>query len=424
VAAFMQLSGVNGPDYWQWRFHDEPLLAFGVMAAVAGAVVVWIVRLAENGADSRRLIWLAVALQLSLALAAVGVSDGSFSRVESVVKNLTINSYHGEAQRVGNLSEWLPTYSQRVPYFHLHAKTHPPGPILFYYFLTRWFGPDRAATVGGILVAILCALTGWALAALTIELSGEPTVGLYAALLWALFPAPILLMTSFDTFYPLLSALILMTWVRAAWRGSLAMAAACGVLLWLALFFAHNFLVLGAALALVVLVRIRDRIVLANALRAAVVGAAVVISGYLLLFTATGYNHLAALEASMEHQAWFEPLIDRPYSRTVFWDVYDFSLAAGWLPFGLTIAFFAHANSVPRLLRLFSIAGLGAVLLVDLSGMLRAETARVWGFLQPLLIPAMACELAAWPIKFRLAGYLALAFALAAIGINLQFVWF
>jgi len=56
--------------------------------------------------------------------------------------------------------------------------------------------------------------------------------------------------------------------------------------------------------------------------------------------------------------------------------------------------------------------------------MLRAETARVWGFLQPLLIPAMACELAAWPIKFRLAGYLALAFALAAIGINLQFVWF
>ena len=110
----------------------------------------------------------------------MGISEGSFSRIEPLVKNLTINSYHGEAQRIGNLYEWWPTYPERLPSFHLHARTHPPGPILFYYYLTRMLGSDLAAFAGGVLVAALCALAGWALAMLPIELTGRPASGVHA----------------------------------------------------------------------------------------------------------------------------------------------------------------------------------------------------------------------------------------------------
>ena len=46
-----------------------------------------------------------------------------------------------------------------------------------------------------------------------------------------------------------------------------------------------------------------------------------------------------------------------------------------------------------------TIIGLATVLTVDVSGLLRGETARVWLFLQPLLVAPVAVELARarWP---------------------------
>jgi hypothetical protein len=48
--------------------------------------------------------------------------------------------------------------------------------------------------------------------------------------------------------------------------------------------------------------------------------------------------------------------------------------------------------------------GLATVLTVDFSGLLRGETARVWLFLQPLLVVPVALELARvrWPWRISL----------------------
>lgn len=138
-----------------------------------------------------------------------------------------------------------------------------------------------------------------------------------------------------------------------------------------------------------------------------------------LAHVAFGYGHYAALARSMKIQQGLAEAWARPYFYTVFWDVYDFFLASGWLSFGLLAAFLTgwkHAASkssyrVPA----FAAAGALTLLIVDLSGLLAGETARVWLFLQPLIIPVAAMELSRWSKIRQTAALGTMLFVLAVI---------
>jgi hypothetical protein len=73
-------------------------------------------------------------------------------------------------------------------------------------------------------------------------------------------------------------------------------------------------------------------------------------------------------------------------------------------------------------LRWFALAALATLAIVDLSGLLRAETARVWLFLQPLAVIPAGAELSRWSPGWRAALIGALFFALAAVRARLIFI--
>jgi hypothetical protein len=50
-----------------------------------------------------------------------------------------------------------------------------------------------------------------------------------------------------------------------------------------------------------------------------------------------------------------------------------------------------------------TVVALATILTVDVSGLLRGESTRVWLFLQPLVIVPVAIELARFPWNWRLA---------------------
>ena len=240
-----------------------------------------------------------------------------------------------------------------------------------------------------------------------------------------MLPGPILMLTSFDAVYPAATVGMMLLWLSAL-RGSWRSALGCGTVLFFSLLFAHNFLVLGAWFVLMttwsVLSDLDRGQVGRPALSAVVAGSIPVLVGFGLLYTAFGYNHPAALRAAIEIQDVLAGQLQRPYAYTIFWDLYDFSLAGGWLTFGLLAAFCANRCRNPEIVRGFAACCLGTLTIVNLSGLLAAEAARVWLFLQPLAVALAAIELGRRSLGVRMAVSAAMLFALAAIRASMSFI--
>ena len=60
--------------------------------------------------------------------------------------------------------------------------------------------------------------------------------------------------------------------------------------------------------------------------------------------------------------------------------------------------------------------------MVDLTGLLRGETARVWLFLQPLVIPLVGVELGAWRGPWRYYAWAVMLLILAVMRSRLNFI--
>jgi hypothetical protein len=119
-----------------------------------------------------------------------------------------------------------------------------------------------------------------------------------------------------------------------------------------------------------------------------------------LLWLATGYRPVHSFLHALATQDGLAAGMRRPYLACLGFDLYDFALGGGFLPAVLVGLFLLRrADEVPeaeRQARLLTTLGLLGILIVDLTGVLRCETARVWLFLQPWVLVPAALELRKW----------------------------
>jgi hypothetical protein len=405
-------------------------MPFLAIAGLAFAIV-WAAaeRFRTTGAAGLPLAGLAL-VHVALVFSFAAVTDQGLAGIGERVRHPDITSYHTEAADLDDLSTWLGDYHTRLPEMIGHTQTHPPGPILYYVFWNRMFGSEKGADFGGLFLGLLSGLAIPLIFVAAKRASNDVGVAFSAALVWAPLPALILMPGAFDSVYPLFTLGLIVLWVPAAWDASLRAAAGFGALLAAALFFTHSLLVLGAffgLLGLVPLVSAADRGArLSRLARSSAVALAVCGGLFVLAKVFWGYDHLAALQASIRIQEGLSQAWDRPWRLTVVWDIYDFFLASGWATAALVALFCIRwakggLNETQRL-RWFALAALATLAIVDLSGLLRAETARVWLFLQPLTIILAGAELNRWSPARRMALVSVLFFALAAIASRLIFL--
>jgi hypothetical protein len=174
-----------------------------------------------------------------------------------------------------------------------------------------------------------------------------------------------------------------------------------GAVLCVGSFFAYNLLTIGAFLLYYALWWLwregRTPAAMLKILSATVISLAAGAALYLILWAATGYNPPAALRHALMAQNSTARWLNRPYWSSLIADLYDFALAAGiiaipilWIHLSkLRENFKTNPNGTA-----LTLIALATILTVDLSGLLRGETARVWLFLQPLLVVPVALELA------------------------------
>jgi hypothetical protein len=396
------LNGYPPWTYWIWPWRYLNLLNTAALMLGPFLLIGGVLWRAEKNASST-FPWLALAL-LALSnylLQVLGTlaDPPGLQRVQAIVASMGATSYFGDAMNIQHPLEWLAHFQDAK--LGLHSMTHPPGPILFYYAFFKLFGPTDGAMVGGCVVGLL----GSAGVAVMYMFAGlwtsDRRIRLTASAFYALLPALTVLFPEFDQAYPILSMLLIFFWVTAlrsapeGWR----QASYAGVVLFVATFFAYNLLSAGIFLLYFGLYWLWRqhwvRSAWATLLSTSAIFLGVCAALYAALFLGSGFRPVASFQHAMSNQALLEW---RPYYPVALLDPYDFFLGAGILVVPI-LWFHVRANRNDRGLTLI---GLATILTISLSGVLRGETARVWLFLQPLLVVPVAMELSRYSRPWRL----------------------
>jgi hypothetical protein len=270
----------------------------------------------------------------------------------------------------------------------------------------QYFDARTAALVGGIALGALATLAipvAYAFAGLWTD---NRRARLVACAYYALVPATVVFFPEFDQIYPIFAMLAAIAWVRAL-RGSRVASIAFGVVLFAETFFAYNLLAAGAFLAMYAVYFLWRERGDANAWHLLLIASAIGLFAFLVchvLVWLCGFDPVRTFVHALAMQKLDAATVHRPWTSTVLLDPYDFLLGAGILAgplIVLHVARIARSFAVAREELALSIMALATILVVDVSGLLRGETARLWLFLQPFAIVPASRELLRFDVRGR-----------------------
>jgi len=437
ILVFAHTRGLNGPDYWRWEWRSRPDLwraAFFLLLAASPALLAQVFGARKSVALA---LLCAATVALQLTSNAVEPRLRGVERFRRVASDQLTTSYYTvaesivRAERAGRPVDWLRQYDDLLRLAPQHATTKPPGPVAFYVAVIRLFGPERAPIAAAVLLALLSA-AGIAVTYSAARIITGDEAALQAATLMALAPSMTVFFLYLDTVYPILSCALLAAWFMALKRGHSSEAIAFGLILFAATMTSYTLLVLGIALGGMTLVWLRrgGRLRTAATLTAIAIGT--FLGAYAVLWLSTGFNPISALRTALEMQYRYLPLLHRPWPRTIPFDILDFCLGAGWVPVVLVLTSFCGAPPPAAASagegagaphgRAILLWGLATPLTVALTGLIQAETARVWIFMLPLLMMPAGVELSRWPLRQRFAVHVVMIAVTFALYANMTFI--
>lgn len=444
-------------DEWSWSVLG-PVYPLGFLLPAAltllgfGGLITYLWRAMRREripSHRRGLAWsIAFALVVGawcLQSALWSVTPGSVPMLAAVQLSDVSTGYLSEARRIDDLGEYLRNYARDMPHKSEHVATHPPGAVLFFYWVESL--ADLVPALKRAALAAGSTAVNMTIPKLAAEVARYPTVGwqgsegLATAMLasWLLGAAGALtplvlfatlrgplgderaltgatllaLVPSMLLFFPLLDQLVallgtLMLAVLAATQRHWAWSAAAGLIAAAALFVSLGALalvVLGAVFLLLRAVKQVGQSGDASWSETYSVFAPLLAFGAGLLAglglwyavgvdAASVFSEGLSAHASLTGRASF-----RSYHVWVWLNLVEFAIFLG-LP--LSVLVVASVPSVIRTLRAHSSQALPAyfgasalltLLLLDLSGTVRAETGRIWLFFAPWLAAAVVPRL-------------------------------
>ena len=435
IGIALQVTPLNGSFRltgweWPWRGDIDTVRAI-VFLLLPFAGVHYALRKAENQPIGHVPVYLGILALGNYLMQIMGVltDPRGIELIQRIVLSQSATSYFSDASRIGNLISWLAHFDRAT--LGLHSSTHPPGPILFYFVFFKLFGSQTGALIGGCAVGFLGSLGVFVTYAFAGLWTNNRHTRILASALYALLPATSLFFPELDQVYPILSMLLILFWCRSfESKANLSKEAVYfGLTLAVTLFFAYNLLTVGAFLACYAFYWLWRQgwtgRSFATLLRNSGVGLSVCAGVYALLWLVTGYDPIAAFFNALSNQAVFAAFHNRSNALFALFDPLGFFLVSGMMVLPLVLFLLIrnfHAfKSMPEHVAL-TLMGLAVILTIDLTGVLRGEAARVWLFLQPLVVVPAALELARFEWRWRLAIFSMQWLIVAFLKANLGFV--
>ncbi len=364
-------------------------------------------------------------------LAAVGLaaSDPGFwaSGALGVISDTSMG-YYSQALSLSGVSDAFSYHSARVASSRLpdRVRTHPPGPIIFFYLLRQWLEhvprvidwSETALAQRGISPVVLRQVTGKltqvfitrrdVVAALPITfiltvlgalvvlptygigaVAFDRRTGLIAALLAGTVPSLLHFVPSIDGIGALLALIYLWLWMLAVRRGEvwLYILAALGATVMLLWSFGYAILLVLAVIMAIPVWGQTYPDKMSRHLRGVAWGILVFAAVHQLLSSGLEYNILTAFPASVAVHRQILAAAGRSYWLWLPMNLYDFLLFMGPALAVMSVA--AIYNGLeqqrwPALPQGLVVGLLIIIALLLLSGSTRAEVGRIWVFLMPL----------------------------------------
>ncbi|MGD9495991.1 MAG: hypothetical protein AB7Y46_06755 [Armatimonadota bacterium] len=442
------------PGEWAWPVHGTALpLSFLLPPALAlagfGGLIAYLWRLLRREqipAHRRGLAWsLAVSLPIAawcVQVALWSVAPGSVTRLAAIQLSDVSTGYLAEAWRIDDLGAYLRSYAAQMPHKPEHVATHPPGAVLFFYAVrklaaavpaladaalvagstaiglsisemgrevarfptTVWLGAQGLATA--VLASWLLGAAGALMplivfAALRQATGNERALG--AAALLALTPSMLLFFPLLDQLVGLLSALLIAA--LAATQRHWAWSVAGGLIVMAAVFVSLGALALAATGGIFLLLRAARQAGQSGdtawsdtrSVFVPVLGFAGGLLAGLALWYAAGVDAIGVFSAGLGAHSGITGLASfRSYGVWVWLNLVEFAVFLG-LPLAAVVV-----AAVPRTIDALRgvggrtlpayllASGLLTLLLLDVSGLVKGETGRIWLFFAPWLVAGAA----------------------------------
>ena len=394
-----------------------------------------------SGASARHLIWIAIACFIAINMSVAQIDgyreierEGKKERVLTLLEPYTRTSleYYGDVPRVDELGirRFLRDYSKPEVFDTLsgHARTHPPGGVLFLWHVSGLFGYNLVSA--SLVTIIFTAITVIPIYRLGEHLYGEK-VGRYALLLFLITPNFVMFTgTSMDgpfSVFPILSVYLFYkardreTIPDQRWHEFRPYSLLTGLALALGMFMTYATVVVGVFLCIVALLEWKR---FGQYLKVLLFAASGFIGFYLLLFVLTGFRPIEALWAAIKKDEMgmgtgYES-IER-YFHLSFANLFAFLIGVGlpittlWLrQVAATVKEWwqntqaseleRNDSRIPWLLRYevldsFVIGFLITLLFFTFSTLFTMEVERIWIFMVPFFVIPVAKHLTARPMS-------------------------
>lgn len=429
TGTMLHIEYFNGSPYWQWEWRQLSYLQTGsylFLPLIPFLYGLWKIEKPSHPSEITQILLILAASNFLFQLMSVASEPLSFEFVKIVVLSRRATSYFYDALQIDDLFSFLANFHRLD--LRGHSSVHPPGPILFYYLWIRLFGADGGAYVGGFVVGLIASLGIPVLYIFSSLWTEEPKVRLMACALYSMAPGFVLFFPSFDQVYPVLSMLMIYFW-ESCLRRSRSFAVYLGLAAFAAAFFAYNLLAIGIFHLLSAIVFISGGLGVGERLRivgsAALVAISTTLLCYGILFLLTGFDPVLSLARAYGEFRGMHEILIRPYGFYVFYNFYEFFLGSGIIQVPLLITFVAETiRTVRKGERSTTLAyiGFGTIVLIDLIGLLRSETTRLWLFLQPLILIPVGFQLVRLSPPARLIIFLLLWLNVVVIKSNMWFL--
>ncbi len=412
------------PPDWRWPYEPANTLSRIWLPLFTTGIIIlnfWRKEKKFENTSNYRVLILFVVLSFVLQISLLYYSRSGVEVLVHRTINPMISGYFTVSTQISNLASFITNFNQSLHDYPMYTRFHPPGGILLYYlfeFFLRPFthlfsslltvSPSHAdvATIwndlsysqrlnalgSGLMIAFLAGLAIIPTYFSTKLLYGEKAAFRSVAL-FTFAPSVLLFTPLIDVFMPLFTSISLYLVLKGFKEKGYLYFFLSGLVLFAGVFFTLTFLPIMLFLFLIFVFRYfqqkEDFTHIIKNLFSLMLG--VMVIPFILFFaglnliemTKTIMLYHEAAQAGREHLIWF------------FYNLYDFFLFAG-IPIGILFIYLIFKEfrmfkikNIKRI-EIISVSFLIMLLVVNFSGAVRAETARIWLPFIPILIIVIA----------------------------------